>query len=1260
MGVSWTKEQEQVINLNNRNILVSAAAGSGKTAVLVERIIHKVSREEHPIDIDRLLIVTFTKAAAAEMRERIGLAIEAKVEEEPENEHLQRQLTLIHHAQITTIDSFCMNILRNNFHRIELDPAFRVGDEGELKLLKEDVLTDLMERHYVLGDKRFNDFVDTYATGKDDSSITKLILDFYEFSRSYPWPEEWLKACGDSYALQDAQGMNEQEWMCFLIKQVNMQLDEYLRLYDRMIAICNEEDGPESYLSVIIPERDNIANALGTTDYQSLSKAVRSIAFGRKPRKKKTDMYSDEKAALVSTLRDRVKAGIKSLIKSYFYKSMDGLYEDMLGAGAAVRALVDLTLEFAEDFKAAKQKKNVLDFGDLEHFALDILVTYKDGEMMPTDVANQYSEEFEEIMIDEYQDSNMVQEVLLNSISKERFGRPNVFMVGDVKQSIYKFRLAKPELFMEKYENYTLEDSLYQKIELHKNFRSREEVLQAVNFIFYQIMRKQLGDIDYTNSCALHKGMDYEPFEEECGGATELLLLNLEGSTGDGESDLQLESEQGNDREEDEEAVTDREWEAKLIAARIKELTDPEKGQFIYDKRLKTYRRATYKDIVILLRTMAGWSDPFVQALMNQGIPAYSESQNGYFTTIEIQTILNLLRIIDNPIQDIPLASILKSPIVNLTSEELGKVKIPYINTGLGNGLYGAVLFYMEHFAKEEGDEIYQKLHLFMGKLNQYRKWSSYLPLHELLQKVLNDSGYYEYVCAMPAGERRRANVDMLFEKALTFEATSYRGLFHFIRYIEKLQKFAVDFGEASTISENDNTVRIISIHKSKGLEFPIVFLAGAGKAFNKQDARSRIVFHPDFGIGVDYIDPELRTKTTTLIKKVLQKKLLLENLGEELRVLYVALTRAKEKLIITGAKNRLEEWLQKILSCTDMTDSKMSYEELSTAGCYLDLIIPALSKHRAFAPILEQFKIAAPFQGELYEDEAQYYISIKTKEQLRADENAEKQERCLDEGQLLYWDANHVYDKEAAEKIENHFSFSYHYNDLERTYATMSVSEVKRLLSTEDEEDTAFELIKTTDDLETVPEFLKEKEEANKGAIRGTAYHKFLQLLDYTGDLSNEGIIAQKVSWEQQGKIRPEESNLVWIPDIVKFTKTTLGKRMKEAQELGKLHREQQFIIGIPPSEVSHTTNDEGKTGIEDEIVMIQGVIDAYFEEDGEIVLVDYKTDYVEKENGMQVLLNRYKIQLDYYEKAIKQITGLSVKERLIYSIRLAQSISY
>ena len=1257
MNLNWTGDQQKVIDLRNRNILVSAAAGSGKTAVLVERIITMITEGENPIDIDELLIVTFTNAAAAEMKERIGAGIEKKLSEMPENLHLQKQMTLIDSAQITTIHSFCLNIIQNYFHTIDLDPSFRVADEAELTLLKSDVMENLLERHYEEGTEEFLIFTESYASGKSDVLMEDLILSLYGFSMSYPWPEDWLNEIRRVFEITSLEEMEDSPWMKSLLEYINTMVLDGIAINDRAIDLANEGDGPYIYLNTLESDREFLWNLHKASTYEEYSKILNNHKWARLSGKK-DDSISQEKRTKVKNIRDSNKKMISDIEKNFFFQPMEEMLKDIMGAKVTMNVLIDLTLEFANDYANKKQEKNLVDFNDLEHFALNILVHKKTEGFELTSVAVELREHYEEILIDEYQDSNLVQETLLNSISRERTGHPNVFMVGDVKQSIYKFRLARPELFMEKYNTYSLEDGLKQRIDLHKNFRSRRIVLDSINFIFEQIMGKELGGIQYDEDAALYVGANYDEEMEGVSTDSELLLVDMNGGIDDKNKDISTDKLDDSLGE-----MTEKELEARAIGKRIKELTDPKKGLFILDKENSkeepVYKRATGKDIVILLRTMSGWSDIFVDVLMSEGIPCYSDTQSGYFKTLEIQTVLNVLRIIDNPRQDIPLVAVLHSPIVGLTSEELAKIRAAFKKLDM----YDAVVEYgrlgdATLDSREDDiidDSLSRKLSHFLTVLEKYRNMVSYTPIHELIEQIVEDTGYKFYVATMPGGERRTANIDMLIQRAINFEGTSYSGLFHFIRYIEKLHKYEIDYGEASISGGDDTSVRIMSIHKSKGLEFPIVFVAGLNKNFNNQDARSKIVIHPDVGLGPDYIDYSLRIKSPTLMKKVIQKKLVLENLAEELRILYVALTRAKEKLILTGTVKNLEEQLKKWSDVGDRENVLLTFKELTKAGTYLDWIVPSLICNKIFDSTLKEYDLPVLEGTSLYNRETPWAIRVLDINELSMIEVSKEINKEVHKEELLEWDPDYIYNQEIRDEIEERLNYQYPYLNSVKIPAKMTVSELKKLGQMEEEEMEQMEPVKpitTGYGKDTiVPRFIS-KEEPMKASDRGTLYHKVLECMDLVQVKTREDMITELKDLVDEGIIKEEEVSQISVEKMEHFLNSNIAKRMRKALENGKLKKEQQFVLGIPAREVN--------TELEiDELILIQGIIDVYFEEEEEVVLLDYKTDYIPKGETGKILINRYKVQMDYYQKAIEQLVGKPVKERIIYSFGLDKEIN-
>ena len=1263
MGVSWTTEQQQVIDLRNRNILVSAAAGSGKTAVLVERIVKIITDKNHPVDIDHLLIVTFTNAAAAEMRERIGNAIEKALDEQPGDEHLLRQLTLIHNAQITTIDSFCLYVVRNHFHEIDLEPNFRIGDEGELKLLCEDVLGRVLEQNYEEPSEAFSDFVEGYASGRTDAALNEMILQLYEFSRSYPWPEKWLDSFVGAYRIETREELDRAEWLAPLTENIRFVLKDCEQLLKQALAVTQQDDGPDMYEKAVRSDLEKYEGLSKLTSFCELSGALSDIKYDRLASSRGFEGDPD-KLELVKSLREQAKDVVKKLCKQYFFCSPEMMIEQLERTEPMLEEVVRLTKQFADEFAAAKRRKNLVDFHDVEHFALQILVDEETEKAKKT--AEEFRDTFEEIMIDEYQDSNEVQETLLRSISREERGENNIFMVGDVKQSIYRFRLARPELFMKKYDSYSLEESTTQRIDLHKNFRSREEVLTCTNDIFYKIMARSLGNVEYDAEAALYPGASY-PVSADF--TPEILLA--------GSNDELL---------EDTELTDKKTLEAKIVAEEIKHLM---KTQPVTDKAAGTLRAAHYSDIVILLRSLSGWEDSLVEVLNENGIPAHTVSSTGYFSTVEVQTVLSMLRLLDNPRQDIPMAAVLRSPMAGLTDEELAVLRledgsVPFHEAvlELAEGLYeegGQIEISNSEEDQKQGrnaDEktenhieitAHRKLLKFYKKYKQLRQLVPDTPIHELIEIILRETGYGHYVAAMPAGNRRTANLNMLLEKAAAYEKTSYKGLFHFVRYIDELQKYDVDFGEADMVGENEDVVRIMSIHKSKGLEFPIVIVSGMGKNFNKQDTRSKMVLHPELGIGLDYMDGKKRIKSPTIAKKAIAKQIDLENLGEELRVLYVALTRAKEKLILTGtlkdAPEKLEFFRQQA-NLSKAADRPLSYLTREGASGYLDWILPAVLSYG------DKYPVRIVEAAELVLDEVENQL----------EQNEDLTER-IEEIEAA--------DTQLVGQLKQRFSQRYPYQTDILRKNKYSVSELKHRAMRE-----KFE----AEQEETIPAFLEEpvtptiplfiqreesveQETANRGALRGTAVHRVMECYDFA---SEKSVHEQMEAMEKEEKITADMRALVREQTVADFVSSETGKRMALAQRGGALYREKPFVMGFTEEELERYGFGAGAQMIENEaqtenaqqeimsenvsqenhmheedLTLIQGIIDVFWIEDDGITVLDYKTDRVDT---AQELIDRYATQLKLYADALERVFAtrkLKVKEILIYSFRLVKLIS-
>lgn len=1202
MSVHWTDEQKQVIDLRNRNILVSAAAGSGKTAVLVERIIQKITDETNPVDVDRLLIVTFTEAAAAEMKERIADAIEKKLEEMPENAFLERQSHLIYHAPITTIHSFCLSVIREYFHVIDLDPGFRIGEEGELKLLKKDVLDELLEECYAQEDERFLEFVEKYGVGRNDIKIEEMILKLFEYSQSYPRPDHWLKKCVEAYEVnpEDSSSINSKEFAEKTKQRIKTRMNSLIQFLNYGMQICDEPDGPYAYAEALESDINVLKEVEECETFTELLEKIPKIKWKRLATLKDATVAAT-KQERVKSIRETVKKNVKEMTTKYCFSTVQEWAKEMKEAKSSMETLAGLVLRFSQNFCEKKRSMNLIDFNDMEQLALQILTREEEDGLHTTEVAKEYQERFDEVMIDEYQDSNYVQETILKSVSKIPVNGSNMFMVGDVKQSIYSFRLSRPDLFMKKYDTFTYEESESQKIDLHKNFRSRCEVLDSANYLFKQLMNKELGGIEYDDDAALYAGATFPELPEESSEdyKTELLLLEKET--------VQTEEKCG--------------LEAHLVAKRIKNLI---KNGYVTDKATGMLRRVRYRDIVILTRSVKGWSDYFADVFSEEGIPFHVTNQTGYFEAYEVSVLLDYLKILDNYRQDLPLTAVLTSPICGLKADDLAKIR----------NVFPRVPFYcaVELFAKNDLSEFYdgktnseieqlkERVYHFYLQMQQFRKMVSYLTIRELLLKILDETGYGLYISAMPGGEQRKANVEMLIEKATSFEGTSYKGLFNFVRYIEQLKEYNVEYGEASIVDEQDDIVRMMSIHKSKGLEFPIVFVCGLNKNFNMNDSRAAVVMSAVYGVGLDNINIDDRTKTKTFLKKYIGEEMAFDTRAEEMRILYVAMTRAKEKLIMTAVTPKA--YLENV-----------GPSLVEKGNCYLDWIVSAIWDGEE-----QMQKEYAPFEITLYKEE-------NLKEDL-----PQVQAEAIALDVLNNWDANRVYDQELGEQLNKQMDYLYPYESMTKMKMKFSVSELKKMSMIEDEEETeeSEELVKFQYHTKTIPKFMSEEKNTLSGALRGSAYHKVMELLDFSLDYDEDKLQQTFDDLIAKEKLSDVMVNSIDKKAIIKFLSSNVGKRMGKAAKKNLLYKEQQFVMNVDTDSVYTDVQSE-------ESILVQGIIDVYFEEEDGLVVLDYKTDHVK---DAEELVQRYSVQLDYYSEALHKLIGKPVKEKIIYSFELEEEI--
>lgn len=1240
MERKWTPAQKSAIDTRDCNVLVSAAAGSGKTAVLVERIISMITDPDKNIDIDRLVVVTFTKAAAAQMKDKIRKALDSMLDENPGDVNLLRQITLLNNAQITTIDSFCLWIIRNHFPEVNLDPGFRIMDEGEKKLIENDVLEDVLEEFYAEADEEFFNLVDAFGMGRDDSGLVSIIDKIYRFSRSNPWIDEWFDECMLVYDDETYDNPAIKE----LYDSIKNALLDYRDKYNRLVDICSEPAGPAAYTGALQSDLLGINEMINSQDFGELGRKIRTFSFEALSRKKDAGADPDIKE-YVKGQRKLFKDYIGRLNDKIFLKEDDGIFEDMQGAGIQIRTLLKVAKVYAKRVSEVKREKGIIDFNDMEHLALSILVKKEDGKLVYTETADKLANRFEEILIDEYQDSNQLQEVILNAVSKTRLSgeNNNIYMVGDVKQSIYKFRLACPELFIEKYDTYS-ETGDNVRIELQKNFRSRENVLECANDVFSHIMNKNFSGIGYDESVRLNAGFPYPEYSgnnygDDANKSTDVILISSEN----------------------EEEATTRELEADRLAKLIEGIVSS--GINVYDSDENIYRPAEYRDIVILTRSVTGWADTFADALMDRGIPAYTDSSTGYFSVREIQVILSMLTIVDNPVQEISLAAAMMSYFGGFTAAELGMVRKlgrEHADKNTHNNLYEhlkavAVLGGADNIQETDVKQLSGKCALFLAKLTEYRDKSSVEPLYDLCWEMIYDSGYYDYVGTMPAGAQRQANLNVLLERAAGYGKSSYSGLFNFLRYIERLKKFDEDFAEGAASLDNENLVRIMSIHKSKGLEFPIVILAGAHKSINFMDATAPVLVDQNLGIAVDYVDLERRTKTPTIIKGAMARRIVRESIAEEERLLYVAMTRAREKLIITGVVKDADKTLDKYRAKSEelATDGTLSYADSENIKNYLDMIMPVC--------LMDSDKLKGSFK-----------VMVDAVEDSEAD--ADETGNSFETGNVTDIDA-----VKAGEALDGNNEAGYPSLDELPEYVPadnasgrmkLTVSQLKAMQAEDNSEENAYmdDSVKEAfekeaydeqaadngnrdgqTDSETIaepsnsiiPKFISGEEVQLAANERGSAYHRVMECLDYSVSVNLDGVKADINRMLETGKMNELQVKSVNPWDINTFVQSDTGRRVANAVNCGSVRREQPFVFEY-----------EGQ--------LIQGIIDLYFEEDGEFVLVDYKTDRVMKgEAGEKELVRRYAIQLDYYAKALTQLTGKKVKEKIIYSFALGKGLS-
>ncbi len=1222
--MNWTEKQKKVIDTRGRNILVAAAAGSGKTAVLVERIIQMITDSENPVDIDELLVVTFTRAAASEMKERVRERLDELAEQFPENDNIRKQLSLIHSAQITTIDSFCTRVVKEHFEQIDMDPNYRIGDEVELEMMQSDIIQELLEERYEEAEPEFMNLAQQYTTSKMKDEIGGLIKELYYSAIGQYNPEEWLQNCSKIYEIQSVEELEETQLYKDFIAHYRKILAEFKsRLEEAASRMyqCNASSTAEALEKVA----DVVGLAASKEHYMDIRKALEDI------RKSVTVKFP---ADFNPDLKTQI-GGLKTMIVKYckfelldkaFKQNIKEIVEEIKMSSGSVKMIQNLTEDFMIRFREKKLEKGIIDFTDQAHLALRILNDRdEEGNLHPSEVAKNMAKQFYEIMIDEYQDSNYIQEAILSAVANGR-GVNNMFMVGDVKQSIYKFRQAEPKLFLSKFDTYSedcTQDSC--RIILDKNFRSRREIIDSVNYLFDYLMHKELGGIDYKNENRLTLGsVDYDEVPEGQNQNTEFIILETK----------------------------EAENEPAFVAQKIREITNPKSGRKITKKKGEM-RPVEYRDIAILLRTVKNVSESYQEQLEALGIPSYAEKKTGFYDTIEVRAMIDFLTVINNPYQDIPLVGTLCSPMFGFSEEELAKIKMESHR----KNFYESVEYY---FLDGTDEKLKAKVEQFLTTLKRFRDMVPYTTVYELIQEILRVTGYDLYIQAMPNGRRRQMNLEALKEKAVNYDATSYKGLFNFTRYIERIKKVSGDEGEMSTVGEQDNLVRIMTIHKSKGLQFPVVFLcetsAGSGKD------RDKILVDDDGNIGVDCIDPVLRTKEETFYKRWIKERQKEEDVAEKMRILYVAMTRAQEKLFITGRCANASKTIGDYAGLRYYRNSVMPYTDVLLKNSFFDWMGNTLGKNKAFEDVRPEMEILQEEEMELrkenedYEKDSCYSLSVVEEEDIfrHLFEDQVKDQMEKEEFRLLLKDAASQAD---PQKLKEMLEFEYPYKDYISMYSKASVSEIKKqsMAYEEMQDGTALFGEKPEPELEEIiPDFEKQQdaETGLTGAKRGTAYHRVFELLDMSVEEYTSEMVEQFIEeYVEKGLLSKEEADCINCADIVKFTDTELFRRMKQAAQRGELYRERKFLMGVPAASLA---GKEHLAPTED-MVVIQGIIDVCFLENGKFVLADYKTDKVKT---LQQLVDKYHVQLESYQKALEQIAGIEVSEMIIYSVTLGDEI--
>ena len=1205
--MKWTKEQEQAIVEDGNNILVAAAAGSGKTAVLVERMIQAITNKK--IDIDSILIVTFTNAAASEMRERIVDAIYKKLEENPEDKHLQHQLLLLNRASICTIHSFCLEVIRNHFYETQESANFQIGDATEMELLKQEVMEEMFTEKYEKKDEEFLSLLEMYTSYDDDTALKELLFTVYQFIQSAPFPKQMLEKFTEELNIQEEiTDFKDTKWGKVLLQEADSKITGFMTELNGIIQQMEKWDELNKFTNILREDYDKLEKMkMALSHFDTAYQMIQNITFSKWPVDRKVEREEKE---IAKRTRDAIKKKMVELQEKLICCNSTTAIQELQHMYPVMKKIQKLVFEFTEKFTKAKREKNKIDFNDIEHLALQLLLKPKeDGTYEKTKIAEEYTKKFTQIAIDEYQDSNLVQENILKAISNGH----NIFMVGDMKQSIYRFRQARPQLFLEKYRSYKLKEEQKQgediKIPLFKNFRSRKNILDITNLVFESIMSETLGEIEYNTTEYLNLGADFKELEDTLKkGKTELHIINLK--------EEEIEEEKESDTEE--EPIENTVLEAKMVANKIKEII--KSGYPVYDVKKQEFRKATYKDIVILLRATSNLASIYEKELQKVELPVFTDVNTEYITATEVEMVLNLLKIIDNPMQDIPLVSVLRSPIFAFSDNDLIKIRIEDRNASFYQALQKARMT-MDTSLK-------QKVEYFFSKLSKWQKEAEYMALDELIWTMYLDTGYYYYVGLLPNGQVRQANLKMLFERAREYEKSSFKGIFQFLRFMDKLKESSGDLGAAKVIGENEDVIRIMSIHKSKGLEFPIVFLCNSNKKFNMKDLNAPILLHTDLGMGPKVINRKMQQEYPSLALEAIKIQIRKETIAEEMRILYVALTRAKEKLFITGVEKDLKVEMQK------------KEEEIQKYAVTQKLDSSLVQKYRSYLDWIELVYLAKP-------KEAQELIEVQ--------EHTPKEENSQEETvkQVSIQEIMQGQKEQDLKEIKQALEWEYPYQEAVLLPTKMSVTKIKeQAKEAENIENTKAIVEDVLTDTNKpphvyrTPNFMAE-ELTITASQRGTLMHLCISKLQETEEYTIDKLKDLLQQMVKQKQILPKEAEAISIQKLYEYTQSSLFQELKKAKEIAK---EQAFYLQIPTKEIYGNHAEEP--------ILVQGIIDLYYiSEKGELILVDYKTDYVEK-GKEEELVEKYRKQLTLYQRALEQAKKKKVDKIYLYSIYLQKSI--